>query len=96
MRWPVLSTDELRKERAGLDVAAPALARPDEGLYTPALRAATYDELVEHAARLVAHGESVVLDASWSAAAIETTASPLRCRAEALRIVLGFDPDRGQ
>ncbi len=68
MEWPVLASDELRKEQAGLDPIEPALARPDEGLYTPDRTEATYGLLIEQATRLLARGQSVVLDASWSRA----------------------------
>lgn len=68
LEWPVLSSDELRKEQAGLDTTRHALARPDEGLYTPDRTEATYTMLVERGAALLERGRSVVLDASWSRA----------------------------
>lgn len=63
----VLSSDELRKEQAGLRADEHAFAAPDEGLYAPDLRAETYGELLRRAGELLERGESVVLDASWSA-----------------------------
>lgn len=66
LEWPVLASDELRKEQAGIDATSHALARPDEGLYTPERTEATYGALVDRAAQLLARGQSVVLDASWS------------------------------
>jgi aminoglycoside phosphotransferase family enzyme/predicted kinase len=68
LEWPVLSSDELRKEQAGIDATVHALARPDEGLYTRDRTEATYDALVDRAGQLLARGQSVVLDASWSRA----------------------------
>lgn len=62
----VLSSDELRKQRAGLDITTPAAAAIDSGLYVPEATEATYDELLSLARRLLAHGESVVLDASFA------------------------------
>ena len=64
--WPILASDELRKEQAGLAATERALARPDEGLYTRERTEAAYTTLIERAAQLLARGQSVVLDASWS------------------------------
>ncbi|RTL69542.1 MAG: gluconate kinase [Pseudonocardiaceae bacterium] len=65
----LLSSDRTRKEIAGLDPLAPAGAAFGEGLYTAERTAAVYAELLRRAAVLLAEGESVVLDASWSTAA---------------------------
>ncbi len=62
----VLSSDELRKDLAQLGHEEHARAPVDRGLYTPELRAQVYDELLVDARRLLARGESVVVDASWS------------------------------
>jgi predicted kinase len=62
----VLSTDELRKDLAQLGPDEHARAPVDRGLYTPERRAEVYDVLLAEAAQLLARGESVVLDASWS------------------------------
>jgi len=62
----VLSSDRVRKELAGISPATPAPAGYREGIYTPAWTERTYAELRTRAERLLAHGESVVLDASWS------------------------------
>jgi uncharacterized protein len=63
----VIRTDTVRKELAGLRPDQPAPAAFGEGLYRPAATAATYGEVLRRAE--VAHrlGESVVLDASWTA-----------------------------
>lgn len=59
--WALLSSDELRKERLGLDRgrSAPADA------YTWEARSAVYRALLDRADTLLARGEPVVLDASW-------------------------------
>jgi hypothetical protein len=67
--WTVLSSDELRKDLAGVAHETHAFAAPDEGIYTPAMTERVYTELVRRAETLVALGESVVLDASWTSAA---------------------------
>jgi len=62
----VLSSDRVRKELAAISAATPAPAGYREGIYSPAWTERTYAELLTRAERLLAHGESVVLDASWS------------------------------
>ncbi|MCD0485962.1 AAA family ATPase [Streptacidiphilus sp. ASG 303] len=62
----LLSSDRLRKELAGLPPDRPAPAAWGEGLYTPERTRLTYDALLERAAALLAQGESVVLDATWT------------------------------
>jgi len=62
----VLSSDRLRKELAGIDPDHHATAGWREGIYTSDWTARTYAELLDRAATLLAHGESVVLDASWT------------------------------
>jgi uncharacterized protein len=90
--WLVLGSDEVRKERAGIPEDQPAGAAPDDGLYRPERRADVYRTLVARARELLAHGESVILDATWSrasdrvlaCAAAHATASELvevRCTA---------------
>ncbi|GAB3147726.1 AAA family ATPase [Amycolatopsis stemonae] len=81
----LLQSDRLRKELAGLEpVPRPAEAYR-EGLYDTAHTDATYAELARRTGELLALGETVVLDASWTAArhralaaaAAETASSPL-------------------
>jgi aminoglycoside phosphotransferase family enzyme/predicted kinase len=66
--WTVLRSDELRKEHAGLPALDRAAAPFGEGIYSAALTAATYAELLSRAQIALAHGESVVLDATWASA----------------------------
>jgi aminoglycoside phosphotransferase family enzyme/predicted kinase len=62
----VLRSDEIRKQLAGLDPLTPAPARVDEGIYRPETTARTYETLLDRARNCLEHGQSVVLDASWS------------------------------
>jgi aminoglycoside phosphotransferase family enzyme/predicted kinase len=62
----LLSSDRVRKELAGINPDMPAPAGYREGIYTPAWTKQTYAELLTRAERLLALGESVVLDATWS------------------------------
>jgi uncharacterized protein len=63
--WSVLRSDEVRKDLAGVAHTERVDSRFGEGLYGPAVTAATYRELLERARRLLELGEAVVLDASW-------------------------------
>ena len=62
----VLRSDEIRKELAAIppDSGAPAGYR--EGLYTPEATAETYERMLTLADIALRHGETVILDASWS------------------------------
>jgi aminoglycoside phosphotransferase family enzyme/predicted kinase len=73
----VLRSDELRKELAGLAATQPSPAGFGQGLYRPETTAATYGEMLARAGVALGLGESVVLDASW-------TAEPWRVRAREL------------
>jgi aminoglycoside phosphotransferase family enzyme/predicted kinase len=77
MGWPVLRSDEIRKQLAGLDLLTRAPAPYGEGLYTPAVSEATYTALLTHARSLLTHGESVVVDASFSRAGWREAAAVL-------------------
>lgn len=90
----LVASDRVRKERAGLDPTAPATAGFRCGIYDAAHTEAVYGELLRRAGRLLARGESVVLDASWTdarhrdaAAGLARTASVelvcLRCTVSA-------------
>ncbi len=64
--WAVLSSDTVRKELAGLAPADRAAAAMDGGIYDASSTEATYGELLRRARLLLAMGEQVVLDASWT------------------------------
>jgi aminoglycoside phosphotransferase family enzyme/predicted kinase len=67
--YTVLSSDRVRKELAGLNPDTPAPAAYGSGLYDAEHTRRTYGELTARAEKLLARGESVVLDASWTRAA---------------------------
>jgi aminoglycoside phosphotransferase family enzyme/predicted kinase len=64
----LLSSDRLRKELAGLSPTESAAAPYGEGLYSAARTDQVYAQLRHRAGELLARGESVVLDASWTSA----------------------------
>lgn len=64
----LISTDRVRKELAGVPPEQPAPAAYGEGIYRPEHTERTYLEVLSRAERLLARGESVVLDASWHSA----------------------------
>ena len=91
--WPVLRSDVVRKELAGMP-GQPAEPAYRQGLYDAASTERTYRELVARAAALTSSGRSVVLDASWTdeahrelaramAAGTATDVFELRCVAPA-------------
>jgi uncharacterized protein len=63
---PVLRSDHVRKELAGLPPDRPARAAFGEDLYSAAQTALTYEMLLERAAVALEMGETVIVDASWS------------------------------
>lgn len=65
--WTVLRSDEIRKELAGLAPTERAGASFGEGLYRPETSDQVYAAMLERAATRLAAGETVVLDASWTA-----------------------------
>ncbi len=73
--WPVLYSDEARKHLAGLTPSTDATAPLDDGLYTREWTARTYRTLVGEASRLLALGETVLVDASWNASAWRAAAA---------------------
>lgn len=73
----VLSSDRVRKELAGLDPQARTDPGFRAGVYTAEHTEATYAELLRRAGVLLGRGESVLLDASWGAAAHRDRAAGL-------------------
>jgi aminoglycoside phosphotransferase family enzyme/predicted kinase len=94
MRSPVLSSDEIRKELAGITHETRAVAEPDSGIYTADMTERTYAELLDEAASLLAHGETVVCDASWSSGEHRAAAREVGARlgADVVEIECGLDP----
>lgn len=94
MAFSVLRSDELRKDLGGHDHTEHAFAAPDEGLYRPEVTASTYAAMTEQASELLRRGESVVLDASWSAQDHRATARAMAasCGAEVIELECQVDP----
>jgi predicted kinase len=65
--WTALRSDATRRSLLG-PAGPPGDAAYGEGRYSPERRAQVYAALAEDARRRLALGESVILDASWSAA----------------------------
>lgn len=64
--YPVLASDEVRKDVTMTGHDEHHFADPDAGIYDTASKAATYDELRREAELLLRGGTGVVLDATWS------------------------------
>lgn len=91
--YVVVSSDRVRKELAGLAGEAPAGAAVGEGLYDPAHTRRTYAELLRRAEALLARGESVVLDASWTDAAERGAAAAVAERSSSRLVALRCELD---
>ena len=63
----VLRSDETRKELAGLSAQDSRPSAYGHGLYSAEMTEATYEMLLDRARSLLARGESVIFDASFSA-----------------------------
>jgi len=66
--FTVLNSDQIRKELAGLPAQTSARAPYGSGIYTAEWTERTYAELLHRAVVLLAHGESVIADASFISA----------------------------
>ena len=64
--WVLLSSDEIRKELAGIPALSSARAGYGEGIYDEPHTEATYAELLRRAATALDRGVCVVIDASWA------------------------------
>ena len=62
----VLRSDVIRKELVGLPANRAAPAAVGEGIYDEAMTTRTYETMLARTSIALAHGESVVLDASWT------------------------------
>ncbi|HET9728699.1 MAG TPA: AAA family ATPase [Acidimicrobiia bacterium] len=77
--WRLLRSDVVRKQLAGLSSTQHTKQAVDEGLYTNAWTERTYEKVLRLAARELARGASVIIDASfaqprWRAAAAQVGA----------------------
>ena len=86
--WPVLHSDEVRKELAG--VAATTHDRPalDAGIYAPEWDDRTYTMLCSRGREHLERGRSVILDASWSNPSFRERAA--RVAAETSSAIVAF------
>jgi hypothetical protein len=66
--FTILSSDRIRKELAGLPAETSASAPYAEGIYSAEWTQRTYAELLRRSTVLLAHGESVIADASFMSA----------------------------
>ena len=62
---PVISSDVVRKELAGLEPEERRFEPFERGIYSPAFTARTYDAMLERGRALLAQGRSVLLDATF-------------------------------
>jgi hypothetical protein len=62
---PVISSDVVRKELAGLDPAAPQREPVDSGVYSPESTLHTYAEMLRRARSFLEEGHPVILDATY-------------------------------
>jgi aminoglycoside phosphotransferase family enzyme/predicted kinase len=81
--FTVLSSDRIRKELAGLPAEASARAPYGHGIYTAEWTERAYGELLRRAAVLLAHGESVIADASFASASQRAAAAATAAAASA-------------
>jgi predicted kinase len=77
LRWPVLRTDEVRKELAGVELAEHGVDTYGEGLYASAAVEAVYVEVFRRARTMLERGSSVILDGSFSRARWRSAAAAL-------------------
>lgn len=90
----LLSSDRVRKELAGRTPSDPAGAEYRDGLYRPEHTAATYAELLARAEVLLGRGETVVLDASWTAASHRDAAAAVAARSRSDLVALRCEAPR--
>jgi len=81
--WPLLRSDVLRKELAGLRPSESAATAFQAGMYGAEATASVYAELLSRAALLLRSGRSVILDATWTRQCWRDAANELGQWAEA-------------
>lgn len=64
--WMMLSSDVLRKQLRGLAPTTAAPAGWQDGIYRTSVTDEVYEAMLQRASVALAHGSSVVLDASWA------------------------------
>ena len=63
--WPVIHSDRVRKELAGLDPNRHKKEAFEAGLYSRSMTERTYLEVIERAEVFLSEGQSVILDATF-------------------------------
>lgn len=67
--WPVLKSDVVRKNLAGVGLGEDSASEVGKGIYAEPWNRRTYEAMIDQAKVLASLGEPVILDASWSRAA---------------------------
>jgi len=90
-----VSSDRIRKELAGRPTEASALAPYGSGIYCAGWTERVYAELLHRATVLLAHGESVVADASFISARhrVAATAAAAGVSADLVRLRCAASPE---
>jgi aminoglycoside phosphotransferase family enzyme/predicted kinase len=93
--YSLLTSDEVRKDLAGIGHDQHAFAGLGEGIYEPSMSDRVYAALVARAQILLGMGESVVIDASWTTAKSRDAAreAALAARAEIVEFRCVLDPE---
>lgn len=91
--YVVVGSDRVRKELVGLAGEALAPAEFGAGIYDPEHTRRTYAEVLRRAEALLAQGESVVLDASWTDVADRAVAAGVARRTSARLVALRCELD---
>ena len=92
--WPVLRSDVVRKELAGLRPSESAAAAFRAGIYGPEATATVYAELLSRAGLLLQSGRSVILDATWTRQCWREAARELGAQTEADVVELECEASR--
>ncbi len=93
--WLLLSSDRTRKRLAGISPETPAPAAWRAGVYRTELTIETYTALLDEARTALAHGRSVVIDASFTDVAFRVQARELARQsvADLVEVVATVAPD---
>jgi predicted kinase len=91
----LLSSDRIRKECSGVPPLQSARAPYHTGIYDDAHTRRVYHEILDRAANLLALGESVALDASWTDPAFRADAADVarRLSADLLQVECRASPE---
>jgi len=81
--WMLLQLDEIRKDIAGIGHDEHVFVAPGQGMYSPEMGDLAYAEMLRQADVLLEQGESVILDASWTASRHRGLAAELADRSGA-------------